>query len=79
MTKEVAQKIVKGIIDKIECNTADIDDWAEFWGFTKEEYEEFLEMAIKALEKQDRIAQILDDCDLEAWEVLEMIKEVMRL
>ena len=36
------------------------------------------EMAIKALEQQEKIAQIIDDCDLEAWEVLEMIKEVMR-
>lgn len=36
------------------------------------------EMAIKALERQDKIAQIIDDCYLEAWEVLEMIKEVMR-
>ena len=78
MKKEVAEKIVKGITDKIECNTADIDDWAEFWGFTREEYEEFLDMAVKALERQDKIAQIIDDCDLEAWEVLEMIKEVMR-
>lgn len=52
MTKEVAEKIVRGITDKIECNTADIDDWAEFWGFTREEYEEFLDMAIKALEQQ---------------------------
>ena len=50
-----------------------------------------LDMAIKALDKQDRIAQILDDCDLletwetlddydllEAWEVLKMIKEEMK-
>lgn len=50
MTNEVAEKIVRGITDKIECNTVDIDDWAEFWGFTREEYEEFLDMAIKALE-----------------------------
>lgn len=78
MKKEVAEKIVKGITDKIECNTADIDDWAEFWGFTREEYEEFLDMAVKALEQQDKIAQIIDDCDLEAWEVLEKIKEVMK-
>ena len=77
MTKEVAEKIVRGITDKIECNTVDIDDWAEFWGFTREEYEEFLDMAVKALEQQDKIAQIIDDCDLEAWEVLEMIKEVV--
>ena len=47
--------------------------------------------AIEALEKQDRIAQILDDYDLldtwevlddydllEAWEVLKMIKEEMK-
>ncbi len=53
MTKEVAEKIVSGITDKIECNTADIDDWAEFWGFTREEYEEFLNMAIKALEQTE--------------------------
>ena len=38
-----------------------------------------LDVAIEALEKQDRIAQILDDYDLlEAWEVLEMIKEEMK-
>lgn len=37
-----------------------------------------IESAIKALEQQDKIAQILDDCYLEAWEVLEMIKEVMK-
>lgn len=49
MTKEVAKKIVRGITDKIECNTVDIDDWAEFWGFTREEYEEFLNMAITTL------------------------------
>ena len=37
-----------------------------------------IENAIKALDQQDKIAQIIDDCDLEAWEVLEMIKEVVR-
>ena len=50
-----------------------------------------LDTAIEALEKQDRIAQILDDYDLldtwevlddydllEAWEVLKMIKEEMK-
>ena len=52
MTREVAEIILRGITDKIECNTADIDDWAEFWGFTREEYEEFLDMAIKALEQR---------------------------
>ena len=54
MKKEVAEKIVKGITDKIECNTVDIDDWAEFWGFTREEYEEFLDMAIKASEREPK-------------------------
>ena len=40
-----------------------------------------LDMAIEALEKQDRIAQILDDCDydlLDTWEALKMIKEEMK-
>ena len=50
-----------------------------------------LDMAIKALEKQDRIAQILNDCDLleswetlddcdllETWETLKMVKEAMK-
>lgn len=34
-----------------------------------------LNMAIEALKQQDRIIQILDDYDLEAWEILERIKE----
>ena len=49
-----------------------------------------LDMAIKALEQQDRIAQILDNYDLETWEVLDdydlldtwevlkMVKEAMK-
>ena len=50
-----------------------------------------LDMAIEALEKQDRIAQILNDCDLleswetlddcdllETWETLKMVKEAMK-
>ena len=49
-----------------------------------------LDIAIKALEQQDRIAQILDDCDLldtqipddydllDAWEVLKTVKEEMK-
>ena len=54
-------------------------------------HNEVLEFTIEALEKQDRIAQILDDCDLletwetlddydllEAWEILKMIKEEMK-
>ena len=54
MTKEVAKKIVRAITDKIECNTADIDEWAEFWGFTREEYKEFLDTAVKAQKRGSR-------------------------
>jgi len=32
---------------------------------------------VKMAEKLEKIKQILDDCDLEAWEVLKMIKEVV--
>ena len=38
-----------------------------------------LNMAIKAIEQQDKILQILDDYELEAWEILEKIKEVVRV
>lgn len=51
MTREEANNIARGITDKIEATT-DIDDWAEFWGFTRDDYEEFLEMPIKALEQE---------------------------
>ena len=49
-----------------------------------------LDVAVKALEQQDRIAQILDNYDLESWEVLDdydlldtwevlkMVKEAMK-
>lgn len=84
MTRKVAKRIVKGITDKIECNTADIDDWAEFWGFTREEYEEFLDMPIKALEQEpilDQISEIIEPLrhlpigemsDIE-WDILRVV------
>lgn len=53
-----AEKIARGITDKIECNTVDIDDWAEFWGFTREEYEKFLETAIKTFDQESVIDKI---------------------
>jgi hypothetical protein len=34
-------------------------------------------LAIETMRKYQKIEQILDDCDLEAWEVLEMIKKVV--
>jgi hypothetical protein len=40
---------------------------------------EVFDDAIEALEQQDKILQILDDCELEAWEILEKIKEVVRV
>ena len=36
------------------------------------------EFAIDRIHKYQKIEQILDDCDLEAWEVLEKIKEVVK-
>ena len=70
MTREVAEKIVRGITDKIECNTADIDDWAEFWRFTREEYEEFLDMAIEALK-----AEPCEDC-ISKQSILDMLDKI---
>ncbi len=58
MTKEKAKKIAKGITDKIEASTADIDDWAKFWGFTRKDYEEFLEMPIKIMEQKPSLNKI---------------------
>ena len=63
ITIKKAKAIVKGITDKIDCNTVDIDDWAEFWGFTREEYEEFLDMSIKAIStmrKYQKIEEIIN-------------------
>lgn len=38
---------------------------------------ESLESAVSIMRKYQKIEQILDDCDLEAYEVLEKIKEVI--
>lgn len=82
MTKEIAKKIAKGITDKIDCNTADIDDWAEFWGFTRENYEEFLDMAVKVLEEKSVLNKIkaeieqtfLDDAAMQEYTVNECLR-----
>jgi len=34
--------------------------------------------ALNTMRKYQKIEQILDDCDLEAWEVLEEIKKVVK-
>lgn len=39
---------------------------------------EALQTAKDTMHKYQKIEQILDDCDLEAWEVLEKVKEVVR-
>lgn len=65
MTKEKAKNIVRGITDKIETTTVDMDDWAEFWGFTRDEYEEFLDMAIKSLAQETILDKIRERIDLE--------------
>ena len=36
------------------------------------------EFAIDRIYKYQKIEQIIDDCDLEAWEVLEEIKKVIK-
>ena len=44
------------------------------------EYQYYIErdkLTADILRKYQQIEQILDDCDLEAWEVLEMIKKVV--
>ena len=33
--------------------------------------------ALHIIDKYEKIEEILDDCDLEAWEVLEMIRKVV--
>ena len=58
-------------------------EMCEFWAISKGEepsgkiYEEH-KLILELLEQEDRIIQILDDYDLEAWEILEKIKEVVR-
>ena len=49
-------------------------DW--FYKVTEEDFEAFRKAA-DTMRKYQEIEQILDDCDLEAWEVLEKIKEVV--
>ena len=38
---------------------------------------ESIDVAISTMHKYQKIEQILDDCDLEAWEVLEEIKKAV--
>jgi hypothetical protein len=63
-----------------------IDESLEWLISRKEHYEmddncqelaKALDIAITTMHKYKKIEQILDDCDLEAWEVLEKVKEVV--
>ena len=76
MTKEIAEKIARGITDKIECSTY-IDDWAEFWGFTRKEYEEFLDMAVK-LSEQETVSKESYDHEYFLRKELEMEVEKLK-
>ena len=38
----------------------------------------YVDYIVSQLEKLEKIEQIIDDYDLEAWEILEMIKEVLK-
>lgn len=42
------------------------------------EHRKFIETSIGTMIKYQKIEQIIDDYELEAWEVLEKIKEVVR-
>lgn len=41
------------------------------------ENKQAFDIATDTMRKYQQIEQILDDCDLEAWEVLEKVKEVV--
>lgn len=40
-------------------------------------YSELYKYCLESIDKLEKIEQIIDDCDLEAWEVLKKIKEVL--
>ena len=65
-------------ISRLKDILAEINEDENAVCYLTSEDNESIESAIKALEQQGKIAQIIDDCYLEAWEVLEMIKEVVR-
>ena len=71
--KKNALHCLKVMIDEEVCEECDL------YGTTGTDHceKDCVRVAIKALEQQDRIIQILDDYDLEAWEILEKIKKVM--
>ena len=71
MTREEARREIDSLDFYLQNHT---DDYGE-------ESHTAMVLAIKALEQQDKIAQILDDYDydlLDTWESLKMVKEAMK-
>ena len=88
MNKEKVIKMAKSMLKCLENNASGLYEncdnhceecYLNYEQGTVGEQIEWLKVAIKAIEQQDKILQILDDYELEAWEVLEMIKEVVRV
>ncbi len=50
--------------------------WLNTNDFESKGFAEATSVAINTMRKYQKIKQILDDCDLEAWEVLEKIRKV---
>lgn len=81
MTREDAIKALKWFKEYNEedyCGGDRMQDKNGDWYYyiTEQDFEAF-EMAVGIMRKYQKIEQIIDDCDLEAWEVLEKIKEVV--
>jgi hypothetical protein len=59
-----------------------IDECIEIWTYPTQYFptkrEEAVDFAMDTMRKYKKIEEILDDCDLEAWEILEEIKEVVK-
>ena len=55
-------------------NDVDVDAYVGF----DDEDNSAIETALDTMRKYQKIEQIIDDYDLEAWEVLEKIKEVVK-
>ena len=60
MTEEIAKRIVNAIENNSEYNAVSIDDFAKHWGFTREEYEEFLDIVRERyLKKSKKMRSII--------------------
>lgn len=81
MTREETKEaidMIKHILEVAPKEPPEECDYVDEWLCEDAMIRKTLNVAIKALEQREKIEQIIDEYDLEAWEVLEMIKEVMR-